>query len=258
MIITGFISGRGGASKSSTSQATHSKLHKQPEKYKPLLVDYDQQGNTSSTYGLDVNACPTMYHVFNGDISIKEAIQHTENGDILCGNASLNKIENLYSADNFLEGVTKLRDELSKLNEYTHILIDTAPKIQGILATQVLISSANVVIPISPDIYSIQGLTRISQVIAPIKASYNPDLRIDGVLLTRYDKRLILNKDLLKAVEQWAAQNDTRVYKAKIRESVAVREAQARRQSLWDYAPFSKPAHDYQAFIKEYLESNHA
>jgi chromosome partitioning protein len=249
MIITGFLSGRGGASKSSTSQATHSKLHNQPEKYKPLLIDYDQQGNTSSTYGLDVNACPTMYHVVSGDISIKDAIQHTKNGDIICGNASLNKIEG--------EDLTKLRDELLKLHDYTHILIDTAPKIQGTLALQVLISATNIVIPISPDIYSIQGLTRISQVISPVKASYNYNLHIDGVLLTKYDKRLILNKDLLKAVGQWAEQNDTKVYRAKIRESVVVREAQARRQSLWDYAPFSKPAHDYQVFIKEYLESNH-
>ncbi|MDR3313018.1 MAG: ParA family protein [Oscillospiraceae bacterium] len=253
--ITGFISGRGGASKSTSSQALHTWLN--THNHKALLIDFDQQGNTSYTYGLEVSNLPTMYHVFNNDIDIKNAINHTRNGDIINGNASLNKIEALYNADNYLEGVPKLREKLHEAGEnYSHIIIDTAPKIQGMMATQVLVASTSIVVPISPDIYSIQGLARISQVIAPIKAGYNPDLRIDGVLLTKYNDRLVLNASLKQAVEQWAAQNDTRIYAKPIRESVAVREAQAKRDSLWDYASESNPSLDYQAFIAEYLERN--
>jgi len=256
MIITDFISGRGGASKSTTSQALHTWLN--ANNYKALLLDFDQQGNSSYTYGLDVNRLPTMYHVMSGEIPIQEAIQHTKNGDVINGNASLNKIETLYSADNYLEGVPVLREKLRRLGEsYSHVIIDTAPKIQGILATQALVASTSVVIPISPDIYSVQGLTRISQIIAPIKATYNPALRIDGVLLTRYNDRLILNSSVSQAVNQWAEQNNTRVYSTPIREGVSIREAQAKKESIWNYAPKSNPAHDYQAFIAEYLERNH-
>ena len=249
-----FLAGRGGSSKTTGSGTAHSWLNGHHDRYKALLIDFDQQGNSSYTYGLNVDSSPTMYHVFNGDISIKEAIQHTRNGDIIAGNASLNKIEALYG-DNYLAGVIALRDILQTLRgQYSHIIIDTAPKIQGLLVSQVLVAATSVVIPLNPDIYSIQGLARISQVIAPIKASYNQNLKIDGVLLARYNERIILNTGLKQAVEQWAVQNDTRIFSTPIRESVVVREAQAKRMSLWEYAPHSNPAQDYHAFMQEYLE----
>lgn len=255
MNITGLLAGRGGSRKTTTADAMHTWLNGHHGKYKPLLIDYDQQGNSSFTYGLDIDNLPTLYHVFNGDISIQEAIQHTPNGDIICGNASLNLIENQLTADN-PQNITLLRDKLQELSKvYTHIIIDTPPKIQGIIPTQVMAAATSIVIPIISDAYSIQGLTRISKVAVPIKQNYNPGLRFDGVLLTKYHG-FIFHRSIKKVAEQWAAQNDSRVYKTTIRECVQVQEAQGERQSLWEYAPRCTTARSYHAFMKEYLERN--
>lgn len=94
MNITGLLAGRGGSRKTTTADAMHAWLN--ANGYKALLVDYDQQGNTSFTYGLDIDSLPTLYHVFNGDISVKEAIQHTRNGDIICGKSSWKPLRHLH------------------------------------------------------------------------------------------------------------------------------------------------------------------
>ena len=257
MRITTIINGKGGVGKTTTTHALATGIDK--TKYKALAIDYDPQGNLSHAFGVDVNNVPTLYHVFRGDLDIKEAIQHTPQGDILAGNAWLAQLEAMFSGAAYLKSIRKLKTLLSNLEgEYTHVFIDNQPLIGGILTTQSLASATDLIVPISAEVFALQGLARLQEAIGEIKENISPSLRIDGVLLTKLNPRTNISAGLTKAINKWAELEKTKVYKSFIRESVSVKEAQVNKQSLFDFAPESNPAKDYLAFIEEYLETKKA
>ena len=147
-----------------------------------------------------------------------------------------------------------LGEQLKKLSEeYTHVFIDNQPLIGGILTTQALACADDLVVPVSADTFTIQGLAKLQGALTDIREMVNPSIKIDGLLLTRHNPRTILSGDLAENMRKWAEGEKTQVYETFIRESVAVKEAQASKQSLFEYAPTSNPAVDYLSFIKEYL-----
>lgn len=256
MRITTIINGKGGVGKTTTAHALATGLN--PRRYKSLAVDYDPQGNLSLAYGADVMGSPTMYHVLNGEVTLAEAVQHTEQGDILVGNASLTKIEKMYAGEDYLEGIGKLRSSLQPLEGYTHVFIDNQPLIGGLLTMQALAAATDLVVPMSAETFAVQGFSRLQKAIESIRMHFNPGLRIDGILLTKYATRTIISSHIRETIVKWAEEFGTRVYDAAIREGVSVREAQAKHQSLFAYAPYANPTLDYKAFIKEYLQTEEA
>jgi chromosome partitioning protein len=250
MRITTIINGKGGVAKTTTTQALGTGLDK--AEYNPLVIDYDAQGNLSASYGLKEKECPTFYHILNGDILLEEAIQKTEQGDIIAGNASLSKIEALFN-DPFT-GMYALKEQLKEVGGYTHIFIDNQPLIAGFLTRQTLVATHDIVIPVTADSFTLQGLNALYEAFTIVKKHANPEIKIDGLLLTRHNPRLTLKRDIQTNLEEWATVLKTKVYKTHIREGVAVQEAQATKQSLFKYDGKSNPAKDYKAFILEYLE----
>jgi len=111
-----------------------------------------------------------------------------------------------------------------------------------------------VIIPAQADIYSLEGIEDLQETIQPVRKYCNPSLEIQGILLTRYSPRSILSRDVTTLAEQLAERLETSLYKATIREAVAVKEAQISQQSLFTYAPKAKVTEDYKAFINEFLE----
>lgn len=251
MRITTIINGKGGVGKTTTAHALATGLDR--TKYKTLAIDYDPQGNLSHAFGAETNACPTMYHVFNGEISIEDAIQHTEQGDIIAANAWLGQLEGMMGGPAYLKSVRKLRQQLDQLTGYTNVFIDNQPLIGGILTTQSLAAADDLIVPMAADVFALQGLARLDEAIRDIVEVVNPGLKIDGILLTKYNPRTLIASGLASNITLWAEGNGTRVYQTYIRESVSVREAQAKKTSLFDYAPSSNPAVDYRAFVSEYL-----
>jgi len=256
MRITTIINGKGGVGKTTAAHALGTGLHrcKSSVPAKTLAIDYDPQGNLSYAYGADIINSPTMYHVINGDTTIDEAIQHTPQGDIIVGNPTLAKIESMFSGDDIFDGLYKLAEQLSAICGYTHILIDNQPLINGLLSRQALIAATDIVVPMSADTFTIQGLVRLEKAVESIKKRDNPKLFIAGILLTKYNPRTTVNVFAAQSIKGWTDSHDTKIYNAYIRESVKVKESQAKKQSLFDYAPDSNPALDYLAFISEYME----
>ena len=279
MRTTTIINGKGGVGKTTTAHALATGLNRtvvsdgktyRDEKgneskryvrgeninrYKTLAVDYDPQGNLSFAFGADTINSPTMYHIINGDISIQDAIQHTPQGDIIVGNASLTKIEAMFSGDDIFEGLDKLKSQLQSVaDQYTHVFIDNQPLIGGMLTRQSLIAADDLVVPMVADMFTIQGLARLERALESMQKMYNRDLYIAGLLLTKHNPRTVFGTSVGQAIEQWASEHETIVYESFVRESVAVKEAQAKKQSLFDYAPNSNPSIDYLLFIHEYLK----
>ncbi len=221
--------------------------------YKPLLIDLDEQGNSTIALGGDTNS-PTMYQVVSDSISLYDAIQHTKQGDVIAGNTSLKSLEALGMGDDYLENLMLLRSQIDTLQNYDYILIDTPPRISGFLIESALSASDEIIIPLEASSFATTGLPKLEKKIEVIRKHINPTLKINGVLLTRHNPRLLLSSSLVDAVKKWAEGNNTRIYNTYIREGVAVKEAQALHVSLFEYAPESNPSKDYTAWLNEFLE----
>ena len=130
------------------------------------------------------------------------------------------------------------------------MITDTPPSL-GILSVNALTAADTVIIPAQADIYSLQGITQISSTISTVRRYCNSRLSIDGIVLTRYNSRTNISRDLAEALTQTAEKLHTRVYNARIRECTAIKEAQALRKDIFVYAPKSNAAEDYSLLTDE-------
>lgn len=237
---------KGGIGKTTTSSALISGLT--AKKQKVLGIDLDPQGNLGFSLGIEIEDCPTIYDVFKEKVSVTRAISRTESGDVIPSNILLSGAELEFNRPGreFL-----LRDALSDLQHlYDYIIIDTPPAL-NILTVNAYVASNCLIIPMVPEILSLLGVSQLKETIDTVVRFYNKNLKVLGILLTKYNKHLNLSKEVLELAESIAKQLNTQVFDAKIRQSVAVAEAPAHCQSILDYAPRSNPAQDYQSLVEE-------
>lgn len=123
-----------------------------------------------------------------------------------------------------------------------------------ILTINALTCSDSVIIPAQADIFSLQGFGQLNNLITQVKRYTNPNLKIKGVLLTKYNDRTILNRQLRKKVEEISSKIDANIFNSTIREATSIREAQTSKTNIFAYDPKSKIAKDYNAFIDEFLK----
>lgn len=241
------INQKGGVGKTTTAWALAAGLSLRG--HKVLTIDMDAQGNLTYTAGADRKR-PTILGVLVREVSIEDAIQTTAAGDFVPSSPSL------VGADAIITETGKeyrLRDALDQVRDrYDYIVLDTPPAL-GILTVNALTACDKCIIPCQADIYSIQGLSSLSETIAPVRKYCNAALRIDGILLTRYNPRTVLSRDVRDMMDEISEQMDTRVYQTTIREATAIKEAQISRQTIFQYAPRSNVAQDYSEFIDEIL-----
>lgn len=245
--IISIINQKGGVGKSTTAEALLAGLT--IKGYKALAVDLDAQGNLTYSTGASAQGA-TSLGVITKEVKARDAIQKTPSGDIIPSNKALS------GADAFITATGKeyrLKEALEDIaGLYDYIIIDTPPAL-SILTINALTASNSVIIPAQADIYSLQGIEQLAETIEPVKKYCNPHLYIEGILLTRYNKRSILSQEVAGLVKQIAQRLDTKVFKSTIREAIAVKEAQISQQSLYTYAPKAPVAGDYKAFVEEVI-----
>jgi chromosome partitioning protein len=246
--IISVINQKGGVGKSTTAQALGQGL-RELHKKSVLLIDLDAQGNLTHTLGASQSPS-TAWELLKGECTTSEAIQQLPTGNIIPSKAFLSNADTVI---NTTGKEYRLKEALTPiLKDYDYIIVDTPPAL-GILTINALTASTSVIIPAQADIYSVQGITQLNGTIETVKKYCNKDLTIKGIVLTRYNSRAVLNKQLASKLEDIAHQLNTKVFKAKIRDAVAVREAQALKTSLFAYAPNSNATKDYKELIKEVL-----
>mgnify|MGYP000147000468 FL=1 len=240
------INQKGGVGKSTTAEMLVSALSLKG--FKVLAIDLDAQGNLSYSLAADLNS-PTILEVLTEEISVKDAIKKAR-ADVISSNKAL------AGADAFIADTGKeyrLKEALEKIaKNYDFCIIDTPPAL-GILTINALTASDSVIIPAQADIYSLQGIENLEETIKAVKKYCNPNLKIEGILLTRYNPRTILSREVSEMAEKLAEKLETKLFKAKIRDAVAVKEAQISQESLFKYAPKSNVTKDYEGFINEFL-----
>ena len=216
-----------------------------------MFVDFDAQGNlTDTSKAEDSNL--TVMDLLTEKAEIKEVIQHMEKWDIISSSSAL------AVTNTFISGKGKEYRLMSALesirDKYDFILIDTPPAL-SILTTNALTASTGIIITAQADRYSLKSIAQLYTTIETVKKYSNARLEVKGILLTRYNGRSILSRDLAEMIEKAAQKMNMRVFKAKIREAIAIKESQAKREDIFSYAPKSNAARDYDAFIDELLRS---
>lgn len=246
MEVIAVINQKGGVGKSTTVHAIGAGLTLKG--YRVLYIDLDAQGNLSYTLGADTSGLTAMELLQKK--SPQATIQRTGQGDIIASSPSL------AGADTIITAVGKeyrLREALETLSGlYDYCIIDTPPAL-GILTINALTACTGAIIPAQADIYSLQGISQLHTTIETVKRYCNPALTIKGIVLTRYNSRTVISREVADIIEQTAGQLKTKLYKAKIRECTAIKEAQATQQDIYSYAPRSNATADYTALIDEIL-----
>ena len=242
------INQKGGVAKTTTAHAIGAGLALKG--YRVLFIDLDAQCNLSyamaATKG-DYNALD----ILQGKAPAQKAVQTTTQGDIIPSTPALS------GADAILTATGKeyrLIEALAPLQgAYDYCILDTPPAL-GVLTVNALAACTGAIIPAQADIYSLHGIAQLYDTLQTIQRYCNPALKILGIVLTRYNGRAILSREVAEQIEQTAAQLNTRLYHSYIRECIAVKEAQAVKQSIFEYAPRSNAAEDYGALVNEILE----
>lgn len=235
---------KGGAGKTTTAAAIAQGAVKKGRK--TLLIDLDGQGSLTRIIGADGKRAGS-YDLLLG-VPAESLIQHIENQpDIIAGNRYL------FGTDAELSGKNSnelLHRGLSSLTKYQLIILDTPPAL-GILLLNALTAAQDVIIPLQIDPFAIETLHLLSDTIQKVKERFNPELKISGVLLTRYSLRTVLARDLREAVTDQCKALAIPIFRTAIRDSVSVREAQTLQANLFDYAPKAKPTRDYFNLLDE-------
>lgn len=242
------INQKGGVGKSTTALAIGAGLSLKG--YSVLFIDLDAQGNLSYTLGADTKGYNAM-GVLERPETAKEEIQHTPQGDIIASSPKL------AGADKLLEETGKeyrLKEALESLQgAYDYIIVDTPPAL-GILTINALTACTGAIIPAQADIYSLQGIGQLSSTIETVKKYCNPSLSIMGIVITRFNGRSIIRREVAEMLEHTADQLHTKLFSSKIRECTALVEAQATKQNIYSYAPRSNATADYKALVDEIIK----
>lgn len=235
------INQKGGVGKTTISQ--HLAIGLRKKNFRVLALDFDAQCDL--TFAFNINNKFTIYDVIQNKISVNEAIEK----DFIAGspyisNTSFQKSKHReYLLKNVLNSIS---------TNYDYIVIDTPPTLSD-LTINALTASNEVIITAQADILSLKGIGQLAQTIQAVTSYTNKNLIVKGILLTRYNNRTVLAKSVANMLEETANNLNTKLFKTKIRECNAVKEAQAERTNIFDYKRYSTASRDLTQFINEYL-----
>jgi chromosome partitioning protein len=215
-----------------------------------LLADLDPQANSTISL-LDPSGIElTVYELLTeSGVSLKDAIRKTaiENLDVIPARISLAKIEGKLIGD--FDAPYKLKDRLqSVLSEYDVVVLDTPPTL-GMITINALVASTHVIIPVS-SYFSLEGTDDLLETVDRIRERANPQLTILGVLVTLFDRRTTLSRNIYDQVCQ-VFQN--KVFETTISKSVRLEESPAYRESIFTFAPSSSGAIEYSKLCDEVM-----
>lgn len=241
------INQKGGVGKSTTSNALGAGLFLKG--YKVLYIDLDAQGNLS--YSMKAtNKAITSLEVLTGTATSEEAIVNTPQGDLIPASSALASVDAILTDTGKEYRLLEAIEPLKK--KYDYIILDTPPAL-GTLTINALTVCNSVIIPAQADIYSLQGIGQLSQTIQTVKKYCNRELAIKGIVITRYNARSVLTRDMTDLLEETAKHLNTMLFNTKIREGIAIKEAQASQTDIYSYNSKSNGAIDYMELVEELI-----
>jgi len=222
--------------------------------YKVLLIDADPQGNSTSGLGFDIkNIKITLYECLLDTAKAKDIILESQldNLHLLPSNIDLVGAEiELLNSPNREKRIKMVIEPLK--NEYDFIIIDCSPSL-GLLTLNSLTAANSVIIPVQCEYFALEGLGKLLNTIKIIQKNLNPELKIEGFLLTMYDARLNLSNQVVEEVRKHF---QYLVFDTVIQRNVKLSEAPSHGKSIIDYDITSRGASNYMNLAREILQKN--
>jgi len=217
-----------------------------------LLLDLDPQGNSSLSFVEPQSIDGGAFELFT---ELQEPFENfiyptkVEKLDIVPSKISLAKLEAKLVGD--FDAIFRLRDRIEQIrSKYDLIFIDTPPTL-GLITVNALVAASHVLIPIQSSYFALEGTDDLLETIEKVRSRPNPDLEILGVLVTLFDKRTSLSKDVEAHIRQVFGK---KTFKTLISRSVRLEESPAHKETIFSYSPKSSGATEYHELSKEVLK----
>lgn len=240
---------KGGVAKTTTTASFGFELSKRG--FKVLLIDLDPQGDLSYYFNCEADDdTKTMYNVLCGKEPINSIIKNVgENLDLAPSDLLLAGAE---QEMNRTGKEYRLKESIEKVN-YDYIIIDTPPAL-GILTVNAFTAADEIIIPSNAGVFSTKAFVQLANTMQGVKKYFNSNLRIAGILITRYNPQTKISKAIREMADKMSVKLDTKVFDTYIRNAIAVEEAQYEQIIIDNYNKKSTVSQDYKSFVDEYLK----
>src|SRR5437763_5157989 len=244
--VISFANQKGGGAKTTTTRNLGVALAEHG--LKVLLVDLDPQGNLTMSQGLNPDTIErSMFDVLVHRLPIGEVIHHAE-VDLAVSSIDLAGAELALSS--MIGRERALEKALAEVREnYNYVLIDTPPSL-GLLTINALVASNGVIVPVQCEYLSLRGLVPLENTLSMIRENLNPDVAIEGILPTMYDKRTLHSREAVEILEE---NFGDLVFGTRIRKTIRYAEAPVKGSSVLKYDPTGSAAEAYRDLAKEVL-----
>jgi len=217
-----------------------------------LLIDLDPQGNSSLSF-VDLQTVDgSAFELFTELNDSWERFTYQtklEKLKIVPARINLAKLETKLVGD--FDAIFRLRDRIEQVrSKYDFIFLDTPPTL-GLITVNALVAATHVLIPIQSSYFALEGTDDLLETIEKVRSRPNPDLEILGVLITLFDKRTTISKDVEFHIRKVFGK---KTFKTKINRSVRLEESPAHKETIFSYAPNSSGANEYAELCKEVLK----